>query len=105
MPDEPTNWEIVRRLAELENDQKEYERRLSDAKELGDSKYLRKDVWIEARKADAAVVADQADDIRAIKDDRKADAAFRRQVQLALIIAAIGLMGSFALAIFTLLTR
>lgn len=103
--DEPSNWEIVRRLDEVAGDFKDLERRLSEAKEHGDAKYLRKDLYAEARKLDSTVVADVASDVRELRDERKADAAFRRQVQLGLAIAAIGVMSSFAIAVFTLLTR
>lgn len=103
--DEPSNWDIVRRLNALEDDQKHLEKALAEAKERGEEKYVRRDFWNEARKFDQAVVANLADEVSAIKEDRKGDAGFRRQMWLALAIAAIGLMGSVAVALFGLLTR
>lgn len=115
-PDEPTPWEIVRRITGLEDDLKDQERRstegyrnlaqqLHDAKESADRKFVRKDVWTEARKADGAVTADLASDVLDLKADRKSDVAFRRQVQLGLAIAAISSMTAIAIAVFTLLAR
>lgn len=115
-PDEPTPWEIVRRITGIEDDLKEQERRntdgyrnlahqLNQTRESADRKFVRKDVWVEARKADGAITADINSDVQDLKADRKSDVAFRRQVQLGLAIAAISSMTAIAIAVFTLLAR
>lgn len=114
--DRPSLWEIVRRIGLVED-------RLDHARENASRTYLRRETWEEARRGDGLVTANLATDIadlRAGKADnsrvdavvervedlegtRASDTTFRRQVQLALALAAITSMVAIGLAIVPLL--
>lgn len=115
-PDEPTPWEIVRRITGIEGDVKDLERRqaehardaeerLSKAKDASEAKYVRRETWSEARKFDQAVAADTAKDVQELKDARTFDVGWRRQVMLALGIAFIGLLGVGVTLVVNIVSR
>ena len=60
-------------------------------------------MYREARKADRAEVSEVDSEVEALKADKKRNEDFRRQASLAAAVAALGILGSFGLAIFNLI--
>ena len=63
--------------------------------------YISRESWQLAREADRAAIKAVEDDIAAINRDRAEDAKFRRQVLFGLAVAILGALGSFGIAVFT----
>lgn len=116
MPEEPTLGEVLRRLNEYVEQQAKIIDRLDRMVSDNAATYVRQDVYVAQRLADQTTVANfhqdigtvRAEverDITAIKEERTADLAFRRQVMLALAGVAIASLVSIAIAIINTLAR
>ena len=105
MPEEPTLGEVLRRLDDLINKVAELTQELKDDRNNAAATYVRQDVYIAQRQADAAVVADIHGDIKSIKDDRRKDNDWRRQQNLSLAGLTITVLVSIALAIINIVAR
>lgn len=104
-PSEPTLGEVVRRLDEVSRHLDSIVARLERRDTYIEENFVRQRVWIEARKGDQAIVANLAQDIGAIQQDRKTDQGWRRQMWLAIgtlavtsLIAIVGLIINFTSA-------
>lgn len=94
-PDSPyTLPEVMRELQRIAGDLKG----LTD--KLGQN-YVSRESWQLAREADQAAVRANEADIVAINAARADDAKFRRQVLIGLAFTTLGALGSFAVAVFT----
>jgi len=99
MSDEPTLGEAVRRLDDVARRLDTITQRLDRRDTYIEENFVRASVWLEARKADQAMVSNLAQDIGAVQQDRRSDAGFRRQVLLALSVLAVTTLVSIALAV------
>lgn len=105
MPDEPTLGEVLRRLDEVSRQLVDITREIKEDRSAAAATYVRQDVYIAQRQADAAVVADIHGDIKSIKDDRRKDNDWKRQQNLSLAALAITVLVSIALAIVNIVAR
>lgn len=103
--DEPTPAELLRRLDEVSRQLLDLTTELRYVNRSAAETYVRKDVFSEARIADAEKHREQERDIDALKESRAGDAAFRRQVLLGLGVALIGILGTAAGLLTAVLTR
>jgi len=62
---EPSNSEIMRRLDEVVRQLVDVVKQVRDMQEQAERKYVSRELWLESRKSDQAVVADLAGDMRA----------------------------------------
>lgn len=105
---EPTLGEVLRRLDEVSRQLIDIVREIKEDRVDAAKTYVRQDVYIAERQASNAVVADLHGDIqsvkgelgreiRGIKDDRKSDLGWRRQMWLAIgglaVTTLIGIIG------------
>lgn len=114
---EPPNLgEVLRRLDDVSRQLQALTNELKNDRKEAAELYVRRDVYEEARRFDAAVVHDlngdvvaakkeTAREIEAMKNDRKADVAARRQVWLALGAMALTLLGIIVTAILNITAR
>lgn len=102
MTDEPTLGEVVRRLDQVTSQLAGIAERLERRETYIEENFVRRSVWHEARKADQAMAANLAQDIGALQETDKTDAAWRRQVMLTLAAVAIASIVSIALAVVNL---
>ena len=102
MSDDPTLGEAVRRLDEVARRLDTITQRLDRRDTYIEENFVRASVWLEARKADQAMAANLAQDIGALQETDKTDAAWRRQVMLTLAAVAIASIVSIALAVVNL---
>lgn len=102
MTDEPTLGEVVRHLNRLAEQLDGIVDRLERRDHYIEENFVRTRVWVEARKADQAMSANLAQDIGALQENVKIDAAWRRQVMLTLAGVTIASLVSIALAVVNL---
>lgn len=113
MSDEPTTGEIVRRLDALTATIGELVSELKADRAEAAKTYLRKDVYLAERQAANAVVSDLQSDIVAnkatadarfdkLEEQRRDDAASRRQLWLALAAMSITMLGIITAAIINI---
>lgn len=102
---EPTLGEVVRRLDEVSRQLVNIVERLERRDTYIEENFVRQRVWIEARKGDQGVVANLAQDIGALQQDRRTDAGWRRQQTLTLIVLGITTLVSIALAVANIVVR
>ena len=105
MADEPTLGEVIRRLDAITAQLTEVVREIKDEREKNAATFVRQDVYVAQRQADAAVVADLHSEIRGVKEDRKRDVDWKRQQNLALAGLAITTLVSIALAVIGFIVR
>ena len=105
MPDEPTLGEVLRRLDEVSRQLIDTSREMKEDRKSAAATYVRQDVYIAQRQADAAVLADTHGDIQSIKDDRRKDADWKRQQNLFLAGLTITALVSIAIAIANIVAR
>lgn len=106
MPDQPpTIGEVIRRLDALARSIEELGKEIREDRKEAAATYVRRDLYVAERLADQTVTADLAREIGAIREDRKSDAGFRRQVLLGLSLAAIGSMTSVMVLVISLVVR
>lgn len=102
MADEPTLGEVTRRLDHVVTQLAQVVESLKEQQRYMDANFVRQAVWLEARRADQGMASNLFQDIGALQEDRKGDAAFRRQAALALAVLAISTVVSIALAVVSL---
>ena len=105
MPDDPTLGEILRRLDELSRQLIDLTREIKEDRTVAATTYVRQDVYLAQRLSDQAVVADLHGDISAVREERKKDNDWRRQLNLALATLAITVLVSISLAIVNFVAR
>jgi hypothetical protein len=105
MPDDPTLGEILRRLDDLSRQLIDLTREIKEDRTTSAATYVRQDVYLAQRHADAAVLADIHGDIAAVREERKKDNDWRRQLNLALASLTITVLVSISLAIVNIVAR
>lgn len=106
---EPTLNEVVRRFEEatsrIAGELNELTRELREERRVNEQTYLRKDVYDARSVTQSRDVQELRGDIAEINKARESDKNWRRQVSLALAIAAGSALVSAALAVFAFVTR
>jgi hypothetical protein len=124
---EPTLGEVLRRLDDVSRELKDVLREMKDDRAANAATYVRRDVYLAERTTIEANVADLHGDIKkgiadlhrdiekvadglgrevkSVKEDRKNDINFRRQVWLALGTVALTLLVTIVLSVINLLAR
>jgi hypothetical protein len=102
---EPTLGEVLRRLEEVSRQLLDVTHELKEDRKATAATYVRQDVYIAQRQADAAIVADLAGDMQSMRDERKTDVGFRRQVWLTLGALAISMLVTIVIAIANFVAR
>lgn len=97
-PSEPSPHELMRMLEAISREMRDVVQRLDRVVRDAGETYVRKDVYDARHKA-------LREDVEELKQQRQGDTAFRRQMWLALAIAAIGNMIAIALAVTGYITR
>lgn len=94
-PDSPyTLPEVMRTLQRVSTEMESIARDLK-------VNYISREAWQLAREADRAAIRSVEDDVATINRERGEDAKFRRQVLFGLAVAIFGALGSFGVAVFT----
>lgn len=96
MTDDPTLGEVARRLDHVVTQLTALVDRLEARDRYVEEHFVRTQVWLEARKADQAAVANLHQDIGGLQKDRDNDANFRRQI----FLIALGALASGIVAVF-----
>ena len=99
---EPSNTELVRRVEEVSKQLADVVGELREDRRRAEQRYVPRELWIEARDADKARVRDVERDVEALAKQRELDLTWRRQVLLALAVAALAAVASFAIALFNI---
>lgn len=107
MPDssEPTLGEVMRRIDDIAL---RLDRTLTEMKQdrdRGDQRYVPRVEWVEARRGIDVRFADVTGDVTDLKMDRSGDTTWRRQVLLAVGIAAFSALVSLAVTGLLLLGK
>lgn len=105
MSDEPTLGEVVRRLDDVTRQLVGIVDRLERRDTYIEENFVRTIVYVEARKADQAMVANLAQDIGGLQKERDTDQNFRRQVLLGFAVGGVGWLLTIALFVITFVTR
>jgi hypothetical protein len=113
---EPTMGEILRRLDEVSRQMIDLAREMKDDRSAAAATYVRQDVYFAQRQAMESMIADLHGDVKQtetnlgreiaiIKDDRKSDVNFRRQVWLTMGALAITTLVTIVIAILNFVGR
>jgi hypothetical protein len=102
---EPTIAEIGRLLAGLKEQLTGIETRMRDDRRHVEETFVRRDVYESDKRATAIRDVESTKDLEEIQSERKADAAWRRQIMLALAVLTLGFLGTLALNLSTHLAR
>lgn len=96
---EPTPGEIMRRLDANTSQLMELARQFREDRDRADQRYVPRVEWVEARKGIADRIDNVVEDVVELKAKSKDQAAFQRQVLLALAVAAFSAFVSVCIAV------
>jgi hypothetical protein len=99
VPDQPSLGEVMRRLDEIT---KRFEDTVRDVREFrswAERLYVPRGEWIEGRRADQEVVRGVSREVEDLTTRAERDGTFRRQVLLALSVAAFSAIVSVSIAV------
>lgn len=105
MPDSnpPTAAELWRRLDDVVRRFEDVAKDVREFRNWAERLYVPRGEWVEGRRADQGRAAAISEDVAELKAERAANQAFRRQVLLALAVAALSAVVSVSIAIAGLL--
>jgi hypothetical protein len=95
----PTPAEIGRRLDGISAQLSELAAQMRTDRDRGDVRYVPRVEWVEARKGITDRIGDVASDVADLKRTEDADKAFRRQILLAVSVAAFSALISVAVSV------
>lgn len=103
--DEPTNGEVWRKLEDLTQELAKVVIRLERRDTYVEENFVRRQVWVEARRADQGATANLQQDIGGFQKQAEVDRAWRRQLNLAVGVALLGGMLSTAVQVVSAVSK
>ena len=116
MPEEPTLGEVYRLLLAMREEQTNFSERVDRIVSEFAQTYVPRELWNNARSADQAMSANLhgditrvettlTKDIETLQNERRTDLGWRRQMLLALSIAAVGWLLTIVALVFSFVGR